>query len=92
MNFSLDKARDGAIGNLKGTLLKEEAISLGGYAGRDLKVSATKGDMDLILRSRIYDIGGRVYILQHLFKKVSDSPATAQKTAMFFDSFKVTIK
>lgn len=91
MNFSLDKARDGAVQNVKGTLIKEEAISLGGYSGRDMKVSAKHEGIDLVLRARIYDIGGRVYILQHLFKKLSDSTANAEKTNRFFDSFKVTM-
>lgn len=91
MNFSLDKARDGALANVKGTLVKEETISLGGHSGRDLKVSAKHQEIDLTLRARIYDFGGRVYILQHLFKKLSDTPATAEKTSKFFNSFKVTM-
>lgn len=91
MDFSLDKARDGAVANVKGTLVKEEAISLGGYSGRDMKVTAKHEGIDLILRARIYDIRGRIYILQHLFQKLSDSQSTAQKTNRFFDSFKVTM-
>lgn len=91
MAFSLDKARDGAVGNIKGTLLNEEAISLDRYSGRELKIAAKLQDMDILVRSRIYDIGGRVYILQHLFKKSDDSPRVAEKTARFFDSFKVTV-
>jgi hypothetical protein len=90
MNFSLDKARDGAVGNIKGTLLSEQAISLGGYSGRELKIAAKHEGVDILLRVRVFDISGRVYILQHLYKKSSDSPANAEKTARFFDSFKVT--
>lgn len=92
MSFSLDKARDGAIGAVKGTLLSEEAISLGGYPGRELKIAAKNSDLDLLIRARIYDVGRRVYVLQHIIQKSSDSPAVAQKTARFFDSFKVTQK
>jgi len=92
MTFSLENARAGAVANIKGTLLNEQAISLGGYAGRDFKVAAKFQDMDILLRARIYDIGGRVYILQHLFKKVDDSPRITEKTNRFFDSFKVTVR
>ncbi|MEP6707291.1 MAG: hypothetical protein ABJC05_07215 [Pyrinomonadaceae bacterium] len=90
MAFSLDKARDGAVGAVKGTLLSEEAISLGGYPGRELKVAAKNSDLDLVIRARIYDVGRRVYILEHICQKSSDSPTVAEKTARFFDSFKVT--
>ena len=89
MVYSLDNARDGLLNAIKGTLLKEEAVSLGGKAGREVKVSAKSGDLDLIFRVRYYEIGKRVYILQHVYQKSSDSPATADKTARFFDSFKV---
>lgn len=89
MDFSLDKARDGAVAAVKGTLLSEEAISLGGYPGRELKIAAKNSDLDLLIRARIYDVGRRVYVLQHIFHKSSDSPTVAEKTARFFDSFKV---
>ena len=90
MTFSLDDARNGAIENVKGALVSEEAISLGGYPGRELKVSAKNAGVDILMRVRFYDVGRRVYILQHIFQKSTDSPAIAQKTAKFFDSFKVT--
>lgn len=90
MVFSLDKARDGMLNATKGTLLKEEVISLGGNHGRDLKVSTRSGELDLLLRVRFYEVGRRIYIIQHLFQKSSDSPAIAEKTARFFNSFKVT--
>jgi hypothetical protein len=90
MVFSLDKARDGMVAAVQGTLLKEEAISLGGHSGREFKVSAKNGNFDLFVRVRIYEIGRRIYVIQHMFEKSSDSPAVAEKTNRFFDSFKVT--
>jgi hypothetical protein len=90
MVFSLDKARDGMLAASKGTLLKEEVISLGGNPGRELKVSTKNGGFDLLVRVRFYEIGRRIYVVQHIFQKSSDTPAVAAKTARFFDSFKVT--
>jgi hypothetical protein len=91
MVFSLDKGRDGMITAVKGTLLSEQAITFGGYPGRDLKVSTTNQGVALIIRARIYNIGTRVYVLQHMFIKTSDTTDNAVKTTRFFDSFKVTL-
>jgi hypothetical protein len=90
MIFSLDKARDGVLEATKGTLLKEEPISLGGNAGRELMVATKSGDFDLLIRIRFYEIGRRVYVLQHIFQKASESPQITAKSARFFDSFKPT--
>ena len=90
MVFSLDKARDGMLSAVQGTLLKEDAISLGGSSGKELKISSKSDGFDLLLRIRFYEIGRRIYVLQHIFQKSSDSQALAEKTARFFDSFKVT--
>ena len=87
--YSLDKGRDGMVNAINGKLISEEAISLSGYAGRELKVSATDGVNEFLVRARLYEIGGRVYILQHAFLKSVDSPTLAVKTTKFFDSFKV---
>jgi hypothetical protein len=88
--YSLDKGRDGMVNAVQGTLLSEEVISLEGHPGRELKVLAKNSDYELLIRARLYEIGGRVYILQHAFLKSSDSPTVAEKTAKYFDSFKVT--
>ncbi len=89
--YSLDKGRDGMVNAVRGTLLSEENVSLGGYPGRELKVAAKlETGQDTVTRARMYDVKGRVYVLQHLFLKSSDSPAIAEKTARFFGSFKVT--
>lgn len=90
MTYSLDKGRDGFVSAVKGTLLSEEAVSLGGQPGRELKVVAKKAEYEFLIRARVYHVGKRVYIIQHLFLKSTDSPVIAAKTAKFFDSFKVT--
>lgn len=40
MIFSFDHGRDGMVTAIKGTLISEKAISLGGNPGRELKISA----------------------------------------------------
>lgn len=90
--YSLDKGRDGMVNAINGTLLSEQDISLGGHPGRELKVAAKNSDYEFFIRARLYEIGGRVYVLQHAFLKSSDTPAIAEKSAKFFDSFKVTSK
>ena len=91
MTFSLDKARDGVVEGVKGTLLEQQAISMGGYSGREFKIAASNQNIDILMRVRVYDVAGRVYILQHLFRKSNDTPKIAEKTTKFFDSFKVTL-
>ena len=89
MTFSLDKGRDGAVASVKGTLLSSEAISLGGSPGVEFKTSAKNADQEILSVTRFYNIGGRIYLIQHMFFKSSDSSVMAEKTAKFFNSFKV---
>lgn len=90
MTFSLDKGRDGMVSAVDGTLLSETEISLGGYPGREIKIAAKSNGFDLLVRARVYHVGNRIYVLQHMTTKQNDTPAIAAKTARFFDSFKVT--
>jgi hypothetical protein len=89
MTFSLVDSRDGAVASVKGTLLFSKAISLEGYPGIEFKIAVKMADVEMLVSSKTYHVGGRVYMLQHLFLKSSDSPAMAKKTAKFFDSFRV---
>ncbi|HEX6189593.1 MAG TPA: hypothetical protein VFZ40_16055 [Pyrinomonadaceae bacterium] len=88
--FSLDKARDGMVTSIKGILLDEHSMSLGGAPGRQLKISATTEEgMEFIDRARFYDVKPRVYVLQCIFPKSVDSAAIAERCEQFFDSFRV---
>ena len=88
--FSLDKARDGMISAIKGTLLDEHSMSLGGAPGRQLKIAATtEQGMEFIDRARFYDVRPRVYVLQCIIPKSMDSAAIAERCDQFFDSFRV---
>lgn len=88
--FSLDKARDGMVTSIQGTLLDEHAISLGGAPGRQVKISArSEQGMEFIDRARFYDVKPRVYVLQCITPKSIDSAAIAERCEQFFDSFRV---
>ena len=78
--FSTDKARDGMVSAVKGTLLNETAISLSGYAGRELNISTKLGTdeptagtkaegVEYLDRARFYEVEKRVYVLQLLAPK-----------------------
>lgn len=88
--FNLDKARDGMVSSIQGTLLDEHSVSLGGAPGRQIKIAA-KSDQgfEFIDRARFYDVKPRVYILQCLTPKSGDGAATAEKCERYFDSFRV---
>jgi hypothetical protein len=88
--FSLDKARDGMINAIKGTLLDEHSMSLGGAPGRQITVAATTNQgTEFIDRARFYDVKPRVYVLQCIIPKSMDSAAIAERCDRFFDSFRV---
>lgn len=89
MTFSLEKARDGMLEATKGSLLSENAISLGDYAGKELRVLAKAQGTEFIVRARIYHVARRVYVLQAIFAKSDDGPDAVEKAARFFDSFKL---
>jgi hypothetical protein len=90
MSFSLDKARDGMVGAVKGTLLSESSISLGGSPGRELKISATGEDkVDYIIHARFYHVAKRVYCIQFIVPKPDDTSAAGEKMNRYFDSFKI---
>ncbi len=87
--FSFEKARDGMVSAVKGSLISEDSISLGGSAGRQLNVSASLGNVAYLVRARFYDVGGRVYVLQYIFQKDEYGSAIQAKANKFFDSFSV---
>ena len=90
VTFSLDKGRDGMVTSIRGTLLDEHSMSLGGAPGRQIKVAAkTEEGLEFIDRARFYDVKPRVYVLQCIFPKAMDSSAIAERCDQFFDSFRV---
>jgi len=91
MTFSFDKARDGFVAAVKGTLLAEKAISLDGNPGRELKVLAKIPDADeLIMMVRFFQVGMRIYVIQLIVPKSSEAATSAEKNVNYFDSFQIT--
>jgi len=91
MTFSFDKARDGFVAAVKGTLLGEKAVSLDGNPGRELKVLAKISDADeLIMMVRFFQAGMRIYVIQLIVPKSSEAAISAEKNVNYFDSFQIT--
>jgi len=87
--FSADRARDGMVKAVKGTLVSERTISLSGYPGRELKVGTSSEGVDYIILVKFYDTDNRVYVQQLLFPKSFESEAMNTKAAKYFDSFQI---
>jgi hypothetical protein len=99
--FSADAARDGMVKAVKGTLISENAISLAGYSGRELRVLTTPippppaegakptEPVEYIVRARFYEADKRVYVVQLIFPKSLENDAWAAKAAKYFDSFQL---
>jgi hypothetical protein len=70
MSFSFEKARDGMLSAMQGTLLEEETVSFGNWPGRALKlVAKTSESQEFLVRVRYYDVQRRVYVLQCIFPR-----------------------
>jgi hypothetical protein len=61
----LEESRDGAIGTIKGKLLKETFIYMNRHPGRELQIESPQ---KLILKSRIYLVGNRFYQIMAVHK------------------------
>ncbi len=99
--FSADAARDEMVKGIRGTLISESAISLGGYPGRELKVLTKPAPAEpaegakpaegreYMVRARLYEADKRVYLVQFISPKSLESDALAAKATRYFDSFQV---
>lgn len=87
--FSADRARDGMVSAVKGTLVSERTISLSGYPGRELKVSAKFETTEYVLLAKFWDTPSRVYVVQVVYPKSGESEAMNAKAAKYFDSFQI---
>ena len=87
----LDEVRDGMIGTLKGTVIREGHIKLGVHAGRDLEYSMTAGNGDpFVGHTRIYVVGTALYSLSFIHKKELDQAQVTELAQKYFSSFKLT--
>ena len=86
--FTLEKGRDGMVNAVKGTLLSERAISLGGAPGREIHVGAKdESGLEFVIFARFYDIDHRVYVVQFITTKAGE--AADMRANKYFDSFQV---
>jgi hypothetical protein len=77
----LDGARDGALGRVKGTLVKETKISLNGCRGREFLIKIKE---DAFCRAQIFLARNRMYVVQFLGNRQLVDSKDADK---FFDAF-----
>jgi|ERR1043166_4009780 hypothetical protein len=90
VTYSLDKARDGMMKAVNGTLVSEAPITLDGNVGRELLASVTDANgVDYLVTARLYNVDMRVYVVQFLRAKLADDKVLAAKAARFFDSFQL---
>jgi hypothetical protein len=79
----LDGSRDGEIKNLQGKLLGEGVIDIQGHPGRELRI---EGPQKLIIKSRIYLVGKRLYQIMAISKQ---DHARDKKITEVFGSFRI---
>jgi len=88
-SFTFDKARDGMIDAVKGILLSEQSINLGGAPGRELRLSTKDSSgAEYLMLARFYDVDRRVYVLQFITAKSSETEFE-RRANRYFDSFQV---
>lgn len=81
----LNGARDGAVANVQGKLVSEQAIFIGGYPGRELRIETLDGQFAAM--SRIYLVNNRLY--QVMVVLPADRSFTDEMTT-YLDSFALT--
>lgn len=81
----LDGARDGAVGNINGTLKSEKQIKLGEYDGRELEVTASAAGQDVVVHQQMFVVKNRLY--QLIVVRLASAES---KDQTFFDNFKLT--
>ncbi|HKE59846.1 MAG TPA: hypothetical protein VKB46_24210 [Pyrinomonadaceae bacterium] len=89
--FSLDKARDGMLEKVNGTLVSQNPISIGGYSGLEFRAFArTAAGDEFVVRARVFDVDSRVYVLQYIVSRAAESPAAVKEGEKFLNSFTLT--
>lgn len=85
----LDGARDGIMGALNGTLIRENKITLDGYPGRELELSLTSKNGTVVSgRTRIYAAGGSFYSMSYVWRKDMDETLASKIGEKYFSSIK----
>ena len=86
----LDEARDGIVGAIHGTLVRESKISLESNPGRELELSLTTDNGSTVLgRTRIYAVGTSFYSMSYVWRQDMDSALAAKIADKYFSSIKL---
>jgi hypothetical protein len=83
----LDGARDGAVKNVQGKLVKEDQITLDGHPGRAIHIQATAQGTSVRLDARIFLVNNRLY--QMIVVRPGGGLGSDQDVAKFLDSLKL---
>ena len=81
----LDGARDGAVANLRGTLVSHDRIRSGFHQGRDVAIASPDGE--LLYRMRFFLIDRRLY---QIIAVAKPEEAQGGEVQAFLDSFVVS--
>ena len=84
LDAGLDGARNGAINNIGGKLVKEEQITFAGHKARAFEATATADGMKLRYESRLFFASPRLYQLIVVSREEETVPSQR-----FFDSFQL---
>jgi hypothetical protein len=88
--FSFVQGRDGLVRNMRGTLISDVAITLGGVKGRSFKFSTPGPDgKGYLVQARYYQTGTRVYLLQLIAAKAVSPTIVAAAGGKYFGSFQI---
>jgi len=80
-------AIDGGVSNVKGILVSEKNISLGGYPGRSFKM--TYDDGANVITAKAYLVKNRMYMMQTITTKANEDDASHER---FLNSFSLLKK
>jgi hypothetical protein len=75
---------DGAVSNVKGKLLSEKNVSIGGFEGREARIDFQDGMA--VIRIRMFLVHNKMYMLETITETSKDNNASITK---FMDSFKL---
>ena len=92
MTLETCKARDGVVQKLKATLSSESDLTIAGYPGREIKMSAKETDgSEFLIRARIYAVKNRAYFVQFIIGSTDTAPTAIAAATKYFDSFSVSV-
>ncbi len=83
----LEGVRDGAIGNVNGALVSEQAISINGYPGIEIVANVTNdGGEEGVLKAHVYIVNNRLYQVMIITQQGDTDTAEMDE---FLQSFKL---